>query len=45
MFHIHILLPQLDVNIYFQEITKNDEHQLTMARLDWELEQRKQSVL
>ena len=26
---------------WFQEITKKDEHQLKLARLEWELKQRK----
>lgn len=28
--------------IYFQEITKEDPHQLQLARLEWELKQRKE---
>lgn len=31
--------------MYLQEITKNDPHQLRLARLEWELTQRKQLAL
>ena len=31
--------------VFLQEVTKKDEHQLMLSRLEWELEQRKQYVI
>ena len=43
--HIFLLERMLLCDVYrpimFQDVTKKDLHQQTLARLDWELEQRK----
>ena len=38
-----LLISYVDYDM--QEVTKKDEHQLMLSRLEWELEQRKRQVL